>query len=94
MLCAVYKSPKKAETYLYVIKRDDFSVVPEGLMTTFGTPMLVTVLSLAKRDKLALADIDKVKKMLLTQGYYLQLPPPREDLLKTHRSENSTANDE
>ncbi|TRX57124.1 YcgL domain-containing protein [Thalassomonas sp. M1454] len=88
MLCAVYKSPKKAETYLYVIKRDDFSAIPEGLLTTFGTPMLVTVISLAKRDKLALADIDKVKKMLLEQGYYLQLPPPREDMLKTHRRAN------
>lgn len=86
MLCTVYKSPKKAETYLYVIKRDDFSAVPEELMTTFGTPIVVTVLSLDKRKKLALANIDKVKQMLLTQGYYLQLPPPREDLLKTHRS--------
>lgn len=90
MLCAVYKSPKKQDTYLYVIKRDDFSAVPEVLMTMFGAPKLVTVLSLAKRQKLGVADIDKLKASLLAQGFYLQLPPPTEDLLKAHRDENKS----
>ncbi|MEW6996558.1 YcgL domain-containing protein [Colwelliaceae bacterium BS250] len=93
MLCAVYKSPKKQETYLYVIKRDDFSAVPEALMSTFGTPKLVTVLSLAKRQKLGIADIDKLKASLLSQGFYLQLPPPTENLLDKHRVANKSADD-
>ncbi len=87
MLCAVYKSPKKAQTYLFVKKRDDFSEVPEALMSMFGKPTLVTVLNLANKDKLALADIEKVRTNLLTPGYYLQLPPPQEDLLKTHKEQ-------
>ena len=32
------------------------------------------------------ADIEKVKLALTEQGYYLQLPPPPEDLLKQHLS--------
>ena len=85
MLCAVYKSPKKALTYLFVKNRDDFSEVPDALLTTFGKPSLVTVVNLASKDKLAFADIDKVKENLEEQGFYLQLPPPQENLLDTHK---------
>ncbi|NMP33477.1 YcgL domain-containing protein [Thalassotalea sp. M1531] len=86
MLCAVYKSPKKDQTYLFVNKRDDFSEVPEALLKTFGSPILVTVLNLASQEKLALADIDKVKENLSEQGFYLQLPPPQENLLDEHKA--------
>ncbi len=84
MLCAVYKSPKKAETYLFVERRDDFSRVPAPLMATFGTPQLAMMINLATKTKLALSDIDKVREGLRTQGFFLQLPPPPENLLKEH----------
>ena len=61
--------------------------MPEGLLQTFGTPQLVTILNLAKREKLAFADLDKVRERLNEQGYYLQLPPPQEDLLVEHRKQ-------
>jgi uncharacterized protein len=86
MLCVVYKSPKLDQTYLYVLRRDDFSAVPEALLKTFGKPMLVTLINLATKSKLAHADIDKVKLQLTEQGFYLQLPPPPEDLLKAHKN--------
>jgi len=85
MLCAVYKSPKKANTYLFIKTRDDFSDVPDGLRTTFGTPILVTLLNLATKDKLGFADLAKVKENLVSAGYYLQLPPPQENLLTQHK---------
>ncbi|MBO9491449.1 YcgL domain-containing protein [Endozoicomonas sp. G2_1] len=87
MLTAVYRSPKKEQTYLFVEKRDDFSRVPDALLAKFGTPQLVTMVNLANRDKLALADIDKVKTNLTEQGFYLQLPPPKEDLLADHKKQ-------
>jgi uncharacterized protein YcgL (UPF0745 family) len=87
MLCTIYKSTKKSETYLFVKQRDDFSSVPAPLMSMFGTPTLVTVMNLANKEKLALADIDKVKENLNGQGYYLQLPPPQENLLDQHKAE-------
>ena len=86
MLCAIYKSVKKEQTYLFVKTRDDFSTVPAPLMLTFGTPTLVTLINLATKDKLAFADLAKVKTNLIEQGYYLQLPPPKEDLLKEHKA--------
>jgi uncharacterized protein YcgL (UPF0745 family) len=85
MLCAIYKSPKKAQTYLFVKTRDDFSTVPAALMKTFGTPILVTLINLATKQKLGMADLERVKTNLIEQGFYLQLPPPEEDLLKEHK---------
>jgi len=85
MLCAIYKSPKKANTYIFVKTRDDFSDVPGALMLTFGTPILVTLINLATKEKLGFADLDKVKTNLTKQGYYLQLPPPQENLLTEHK---------
>ena len=87
MLCAIYKSPKKEQTYLFVNKRDDFSTVPKGLMETFGTPTLVTIINLATKDKLGMADIARVRENLKVKGFYLQLPPPKEELLKDHKAQ-------
>ncbi len=87
MLCAIYKSSKKEQTYLFVKTRDDFSDVPEPLMLTFGTPTLVTLTNLATKEKLAFADLLKVQTNLEEKGYYLQLPPPKEDLLKAHKAQ-------
>ena len=86
MLCSIYKSARKAQTYLFVNKRDDFSSVPDGLMKTFGTPNLVTLINLDTKEKLAMADLEKVKSNLIEKGFYLQLPPPQEDLLKEHKA--------
>ena len=63
MLCSVYKSAKKAQTYLFINKRDDFSEVPEALMKMFGKPEMVTVLNLATKVKLGFADLTKVKEI-------------------------------
>jgi len=86
MLCAVYRSLRKEGTYLYVEKRDDFSKVPALLMQNLGKPELVTIINLAKREHLAQIDINKLKAALLEQGFYLQLPPPPENLLTTHKA--------
>jgi uncharacterized protein YcgL (UPF0745 family) len=87
MLCVIYKSSKKAQTFLFVKQRDDFSSVPEGLMTVFGSPTLVTILNLATKKKLALADLNVVKDNLVSKGFYLQLPPPEENLLDQHKAD-------
>lgn len=84
MLCAVYKSSKKQETYLYVPGRDDFSKVPDALLKTFGTPIFLMIMPLKKDRELARVDIDKLRQELTIKGYYLQLPPPPENLLKAH----------
>ncbi|UXI02113.1 YcgL domain-containing protein [Photobacterium sp. TY1-4] len=92
MLCAIYKSPKKENTYLYIKTKDDFSDVPDNLMTTFGTPQFVMVLKLDNGRKLALADVEKVKESLSTAGYYLQVPPPVTNLLDQYKADKAARN--
>lgn len=48
MICAVYKSLKKADTYLFVNKKGQFDDVPAPLMQVFGPPQLVMLLPLQK----------------------------------------------
>ncbi|MDO6619297.1 MULTISPECIES: YcgL domain-containing protein [unclassified Shewanella] len=85
MICTVYKSSRKVDTYLFVEKRDNFDAVPEALMKMFGVPKLVMMVPLLKRTELAMADIEKVKAELADKGYYLQIPPPVVNLLAEHR---------
>lgn len=84
MLCAIYRSPKRDQTYLYIEKKDDFSRVLAELLASFGKPQFAMQLALNSRKSLATADIEKVKSALVDQGFYLQVPPPPESLLKMH----------
>jgi len=84
MFCVIYRSTKRDQTYLYVEKKDDFSRVPEALMKGFGKPQLAMLLPLDGSKKLVGADIEKVKAALRDEGFYLQMPPPPESLLKMH----------
>ena len=93
MFCLIYRSTKREQTYLYFEKKDDFSRVPDELMYSFGTPKLAMILPLDGRKKLIHADLDKVKQALADQGYYLQLPPPSENLLKKHLAEQGNKSD-
>ncbi|RTR39739.1 YcgL domain-containing protein [Shewanella canadensis] len=87
MICAVYKSRRKVDSYLFVEKRNEFERVPDALMEMFGEPELVMILPLMKREHLGFADIKKVKSELAEKGYYLQLPPPKVNLLEQHKLE-------
>ncbi len=87
MICAVYKSRCKVDSYLFIEKRNEFERVPEALMEMFGEPELVMILPLMKRDHLGFADIKKVRSELAKKGYYLQLPPPKVNLLEQHKLE-------
>ena len=85
MICAVYKSRKKEQTYLYIERRDDFSRVPAELMTLFGPPQFVMLLPLSKHPRLPGIEPQTLVEALQRQGFFLQLPPPVESLLVQHR---------
>ncbi|MDN3609549.1 YcgL domain-containing protein [Vibrio ostreicida] len=86
MLCAIYKSSKKEGAYLYIPKKDDFSQVPDTLMQMFGKPFMVMVVKLEGRT-LAQVDVEKVKQSLKTDGFFLQLPPPPQNLLDEYKEQ-------
>lgn len=78
MHCFIYKSLKKDYLYLYIVKRDDFSKVPDALVNSLGKMEFVMDLMLSPERKLAREDVGKVIKSLKEQGFFVQLPPQKE----------------
>ena len=81
-ICSIYRSPRKNEMYLYVLKSEELSRVPESLLAAFGTPTLAFSMVLTPERTLAREDIHKVLENLETQGYHLQMPPPEDDYIE------------
>lgn len=82
MICAIYKSVKKEGMYLYLAKRDQFDAVPDELYQMFGKPQFVMLFNLSGDKALQRANNQEVQQKIETQGYYLQMPPPEENLHK------------
>lgn len=75
MQCVIYKGQRKPDCYLYIRQADELSDVPASLLEMLGELELVMHLDLARRDKLAYADIEEVRRLLDEQGFFLQMPP-------------------
>lgn len=71
----VYKSLRKAETYLYLREKDAFGSVPAPLRAQLGALDFVLSVELTPERRLARADAGTVRNNLLAQGFYLQAPP-------------------
>ncbi|OOZ39981.1 hypothetical protein BOW53_09405 [Solemya pervernicosa gill symbiont] len=80
-LCVIYKSLKKPDAYIYTQEKDDFSHIPEELLKTLGQLEFVMELGLTPERKLAREDVNKVIHNLSVQGFHLQLPPPKPELM-------------
>ncbi|TBR37991.1 YcgL domain-containing protein [Marinomonas agarivorans] len=78
-LVQVFKSSKKDEMYLYVAKEAGLAEVPEELMSRFGEGISVMLLMLNKEKQLARTTGEKVLTAIEEQGFYLQLPPAKDD---------------
>ena len=81
VFCSIYKSRKKDEMYLYTLRADGLKRVPDALMGQFGTAVHVTDIMLSAQRPLARADVTQVLRQIAEQGFYLQMPPPREPWL-------------
>jgi len=73
MLCHIYRSNRKTDTYLYLAEKDDFTIVPDELLRVFGPPEFSFSFDLTEERALAREDTDEVLDNLDKQGYHLQL---------------------
>ena len=73
MLCHIYRSNRKLDTYLYLTIRDDFSAIPSELLRVFGPPEFSFSFDLTEERELAKEDTAEVIENLETRGYHLQL---------------------
>jgi hypothetical protein len=75
MQAYVYKSLRKADTYIYLAVRDDFTRLPELLRTQLGQLQFVMELAVTPERRLAREDAATVRENLAARGFHLQFPP-------------------
>ncbi len=91
LLCEVFKSSRKEQMYLYVDKRQGLVEVPEALLEQFGKPLPAMTLILTPEKSLGRARAADVMAAIREKGYYLQMPPAKEEyLLDLHRPPTET----
>lgn len=80
MNCFIYKSARREYTYLYLVEKDKFEVVPEALLNVFGLPEFCFEFELTETRQLAQEDTREVIAGLTEKGFYLQMY--KEDTIK------------
>ena len=80
-IVSIFKSATVDELYLYVKKAERFDRVPEALLEKFGRAVPVFDLLLYPGKKLSRVPVERIMNALEEQGYYLQLPPAKEEYL-------------
>ena len=86
-ICAVYRSRRNPDTYVYVSHAEGLSRVPEALQRELGGTERAMTLVLTPERRLARTDGAEVMRAIREQGYYLQLPPLPESLRAPRREE-------
>jgi uncharacterized protein YcgL (UPF0745 family) len=76
MQAYVYKSRRKADTFVYLSARDDFARLPELLRAQMGLLDFVLEVALTPERKLAREDAAVVRQNLAARGFHVQFPPP------------------
>ena len=81
LVCEIFRSPRKAEMYLYVDKQMGLAEVPDSLLSQFGEPESVMTLLLTPEQKLARTSAAEVLEGIHDKGFFLQMPPTHAELL-------------
>ncbi|MGL6290478.1 MAG: YcgL domain-containing protein [Silanimonas sp.] len=76
MQAYVYKSLRKAETFVYLRERDAFGLLPDVLRAQLGELRFVLDVALTPERTLAREDAAVVRRNLADHGFHLQFPPP------------------
>ncbi|QWP77270.1 YcgL domain-containing protein [Lysobacter sp. K5869] len=75
MQAYVYKSLRKADTYVFLSARDDFARLPDPVRQQLGSLHFVLEVELSPERKLARADAATVRENLSARGFHIQFPP-------------------
>jgi uncharacterized protein YcgL (UPF0745 family) len=71
----VYKSQRRADTYVFLAEREGFARLPEPLRTQLGPLRFVLEVELTPERRLAREDPAVVRENLAARGFHLQFPP-------------------
>jgi len=72
--CAVYKSSKKDETYVFIPTDKPLSDLPAELLKVLGQAELVMTINISAEKKMARGNGEEILKSIELQGFHLQMP--------------------
>ena len=75
IVCAVFRSRRNPDTYIFVEHHEGFARVPEALLRELGGTDRAMTIALHPGRRLARAEAAEVLRLIAEQGYVLQLPP-------------------
>lgn len=79
MQCYVYRSRRKPGSFLFLAERDNFKLVPQPLLAIFGVPEFSFEFDASvDRTLMINADTAEVRRLITSNGFFLQLPPSEE----------------
>ena len=78
MKCEVYRSNRKAGTYLFVADAEDLGNLPDDLKARLEPLEWVMAIDLAERETLVATRPATVIDSIESRGFFLQLPPGEE----------------
>lgn len=87
MFCRILKSPRKADTYLYLPIDAELGDLPLPLQQLFIPELEVTRMAISPNRQFARISGVKLLEHLEDPGYYLQMPLPVENLLDSHKAD-------
>ena len=67
--------------YLYLVEKDNFNNVPDSLLKLLGEIKFSFEFDLSEDRKLVKAEAIEVVRLMEENGYFLQMPPPKSELL-------------
>lgn len=74
MKCYIYRSSRKPDIYIYLADKEDFSKLPEDIISSLGIIKFAMELDLNAEKKLAKENPTAVMKNLKAHGFHIQLP--------------------
>jgi uncharacterized protein YcgL (UPF0745 family) len=82
---SVFRSSKKADTYLFVRRGQDWEALPESLRGIFGAPVHSMDLVLTPDRKLARTTGEQVLAALEEKDFFLQMPEEQDSYVVEFR---------
>lgn len=73
MLCYIYRSSKKENSYLYLGAENDFSQIPEVLSKVFGQPIFVMKVLLDGKRQFVAGSALEIEEKIKQDGFFLQM---------------------
>ncbi|OCG25376.1 hypothetical protein A9G22_00080 [Gilliamella sp. App2-1] len=73
MWCYIYRSTKKENCYLYMGNENDFSTIPDKIISIFGAPIFVMKVLLDGKRKFVVGTASEIEEKIKADGFFLQM---------------------